>query len=540
MNSFMLFLLSVVVYIITVTIISTKALHMLQQNRYNRGYRYIKWIFRHFKENFFTIHFIYFLFLLTLLTDSLHVLLPYLFIVISVFVSYVFIDGRKKESYKLPLKYTARIKRIMVTNTIVYLLPCIFMICFYDEDYLNIYYLVLGLLLQLNYFIVILDNFINRPVEKMVGQYFLNKAKSKLNSLESMEVIGVTGSYGKTSTKNILYDILNVKYNVFKTPANYNTPFGLMITINNFLDIYNDYFIAEMGACKKGEIKELCDLVHPKYGVLTRIGLAHLETFGSEETILRTKFELIESLPSDGIGILNGDDEKQLSYHIHNDCKIRWIGIDNHKVDCYARDIELSYQGTHFKVKFKDDKELYDFETKLLGRNNIYNILAGIMLGKELGISVTDLQKAVKRVNPIEHRLSMMKYYDINIIDDAYNSNPMGCKMALEVLSMMPGKRIIVTPGMIEIGAKENQVNQEFGREIAKATDEVILIGKEKTKAIYEGLMDMKYDKDKIHILNDVMDAFLLMRQLSDKETYVLLENDLPDSFNEKIRSDKK
>jgi len=540
MNSFMLFLLSVVVYIITVTIISTKALHMLQQNRYNRGYRYIKWIFRHFKENFFTIHFIYFLFLLTLLTDSLHVLLPYLFIVISVFVSYVFIDGRKKESYKLPLKYTARIKRIMVTNTIVYLLPCIFMICFYDEDYLNIYYLVLGLLLQLNYFIVMLDNFINRPVEKMVGQYFLNKAKSKLNSLESMEVIGVTGSYGKTSTKNILYDILNVKYNVFKTPANYNTPFGLMITINNFLDIYNDYFIAEMGACKKGEIKELCDLVHPKYGVLTRIGLAHLETFGSEETILRTKFELIESLPSDGIGILNGDDEKQLSYHIHNDCKIRWIGIDNHKVDCYARDIELSYQGTHFKVKFKDDKELYDFETKLLGRNNIYNILAGIMLGKELGISVTDLQKAVKRVNPIEHRLSMMKYYDINIIDDAYNSNPMGCKMALEVLSMMPGKRIIVTPGMIEIGAKENQVNQEFGREIAKATDEVILIGKEKTKAIYEGLMDMKYDKDKIHILNDVMDAFLLMRQLSDKETYVLLENDLPDSFNEKIRSDKK
>ena len=296
MNSFMLFLLSVVVYIITVTIISTKALHMLQQNRYNRGYRYIKWIFRHFKENFFTIHFIYFLFLLTLLTDSLHVLLPYLFIVISVFVSYVFIDGRKKESYKLPLKYTARIKRIMVTNTIVYLLPCIFMICFYDEDYLNIYYLVLGLLLQLNYFIVMLDNFINRPVEKMVGQYFLNKAKSKLNSLESMEVIGVTGSYGKTSTKNILYDILNVKYNVFKTPANYNTLFGLMITINNFLDIYNDYFIAEMGACKKGEIKELCDLVHPKYGVLTRIGLAHLETFGSEETILRTKFELIESL----------------------------------------------------------------------------------------------------------------------------------------------------------------------------------------------------------------------------------------------------
>ena len=152
---------------------------------------------------------------------------------------------------------------------------------------------------------------------------------------------------------------------------------------------------------------------------------------------------------------------------------------------------------------------------------------------------VKDLQKAVKMVQPIEHRLSMMKYYDLNIIDDAYNSNPMGCKMALEVLKMMPGKHIVVTPGMIEVGNREEEVNREFGREIALNTDEVILIGEEKTKAIYQGLMDNNFDKKKIHVLNDVMDAFPLMRQLQDKDTYVLLENDLPDSFNEKIRSDK-
>ncbi len=540
MNLYMLFFLSIVIYLITITIISTKALHMLQQNRYNRGYRYIKWIFKNFKENFLTLHLIYFLFLLTLLTDSLNDFLPILFIVITVFIAYVFIDNRKKESYKLPLKYTARIQRIIVTNTIIYFIPCLIMLLQFDENNLSIYYLILGILLQLNYFIILLDNFINRPIEKMVGQYFLNKAKTKLNSMDNLEVIGVTGSYGKTSTKNILYEILNIKYNVFKTPQNYNTPYGLMITINNYLDIYNDYFIAEMGACKKGEIKELCDIVHPKYGILTRIGLAHLETFGSEEIIQRTKFELIESLPSDGIGILNGDDEKQLSYSIHNSCEIKWIGIDNKKVDCYAKDIQLSYKGTKFKVKFKGIKEEYDFDTKLLGRNNIYNILAGILLGKELGIKIADLQKAVKKIAPIEHRLSMMKYYDIHIIDDAYNSNPMGCKMALEVLGLMPGKRMIVTPGMIEVGAKEEEVNREFGREIAEVTDEVILIGKEKTKAIYEGLMDKKYNKSKIHILNDVMEAFPLMRDLSEKETYVLLENDLPDSFNEKIRSDKK
>ena len=128
----------------------------------------------------------------------------------------------------------------------------------------------------------------------------------------------------------------------------------------------------------------------------------------------------------------------------------------------------------------------------------------------------------------------MLKYYDINIIDDSYNSNPMGCKMALEVLKMMPGKHLIVTPGMIEVGEKEEEVNREFGHQIATSTDEVILIGEEKTKPIYEGLLDMDYPKDKIHILNDVKEAFPLMLKLKGQDTYVLLENDLPDTFNEK------
>lgn len=535
-----IFTISLITYLIHILLISPKFLHMLQQNRYNRGYRYIKWIIKNYKDNFLNLNLIFFIFILTGFSEKLNNITPYIFIIICFFLTYISLQKRKKEQAKLPLKYTARIKRIILTQTIFYLIPIIIFFIIFNTKYLSIYYLILGLLSYFNCLILILINFMNRPLEYLVGQHFRKSAVAKLNSMTNMEVIGVTGSYGKTSTKNILYDILNVNFNVFKTPANYNTPFGLMITINEYLDQYNDYFIAEMGACKKGEIKELCDLVHPKYGIITRIGLAHLETFGSEEIIQSTKFELIESLPSDGLGILNGDDEKQLNYRIKNDCQIRWIGIDNHNVDCYAKDLELTYKGTKFKVKFKDDKKEYDFETKLLGRNNIYNILGGITLGKYLGMKIEDLQKAVKRIEPIEHRLSMTKYYDINIIDDAYNSNPMGCKMALEVLNMMPGKHIIVTPGMIEVGVKEYEVNKEFGRQIADNTDEVILIGEEKTKPIYEGLIEKNYPKDKIHILNDVMDAFPLMLKLKESSTYVLLENDLPDSFNEKIRSDKK
>lgn len=535
-----IFIITLILYLIHIYIITPRSLHMLQQNRYNRGYRYIKWIYKNYQETIISLRLLFLIFIFSLFIESLNNISPYIFLIIYIFLTYIFIKERQKENTKLPLKYTARIKRLIVTITILYLIPIIVFIINFDEDYLGLYYFILGLLSYLNYLIILLANFLNRPVEKLVGLHFEKQARTKLASMTNMEVIGITGSYGKTSTKNILYDILDYKYNVFKTPANYNTPFGLMLTINNQLDKYNDYFIAEMGACKKGEIKELCDLVHPKYGILTKIGLAHLETFGSEENIQKTKFELIESLPSDGIGILNGDDEKQRDYHIYNNCRIIWIGIDNKKVDCRAYDLELTYKGTKFKVKWKNDEKEYPFETKLLGRHNIYNILAGLALGKELGIKVSDLQKAVKHIAPIEHRLSMTKYYDINIIDDAYNSNPSGAKAALEVLKMMPGKHLIVTPGMIEVGEKEDAVNREFGREIADSVDEVILIGIEKTKPIYEGLKEKKFSDEHIYRLNNVLDAFPLMQKLKDKETYVLLENDLPDSFNEKIRSDKK
>ena len=530
-----LFIITIIIYLIYTFLISTKALHMLQQNRYNRGFRYIKWIINHAKENFFNISLIFVIFILFYISEDLIKFLPYIFIIVYIFLAYVFISERKKDITKIPLKYTDRIKRIITTNMIIHILVAIVMLLTFNEDKLPLYYFILGLINYLNLFVILLVNFINRPIEKMVEIHFRNMAVDKLKSINNMDVIGITGSYGKTSSKNILCDILNVKYNAFKTPQNYNTPYGLMISINNYLDKYNDYFIAEMGACKRGDIKELCNLVHPKYGILTKIGIAHLETFGSEENIQKAKFELIESLPSDGIGVLNGDDPKQTDYILKNNCKIIWIGIDNKRVDYAAKDIELSHKGTKFTLKVKGRDVEYPFETKLLGKANIYNILAGIALGHELGISIKDLQSAVKKVQPVEHRLCMGKYYDINLIDDAYNANPQGCAMAIEVLAKMPGKRIVVTSGMIELGSKSYEENKNLGIEIAEAKiDEVILIGKNQTEPINDGLVECGYDKKKIHILNNVMDAFPLMRKLKEGDTYVLLQSDLPDTFNEK------
>ena len=271
----------------------------------------------------------------------------------------------------------------------------------------------------------------------------------------------------------------------------------------------------------------------PKYGIITTIGEAHLESFGSKDNIMKGKFELIESLSSDGLAILNGDDEYQLKYKIKNDCRVLWIGIDNKDVDLYATNIKLSGKGTSFECVFKGDKTKYKFNTKLLGKHNVYNILAGILLGHELGLSISELQRGVNSVKTIEHRLELKKYGNINIIDDAYNSNPVGSKMAVEVLGLMDGTKIMVTPGMVELGNKQYELNFKFGEYISKVCDYVILIGKKQTKPIYDGLMQNNYDNKKIFILNDVRDAFPIMNRLASENTYVLLENDLPDLFNE-------
>lgn len=526
-------ILALISWLLYIVLRTKKALHMLQQNNYDKDGRYYRWIIRN-KSRVFELIDMFPLMLAILISFINNNLLIVDLMLIMYFI--IFIKARQKmseEATKLPFKLTSRIKRLIVTLLIIYLMPLILINNNYQISMLGNYLYFFILAGYFQYFIVLIAVKINIPIEKLVYYYYFSKAKNKLKMSSNLKVIGITGSYGKTSSKNILNDILSVKYNTLPSPKNFNTPYGLMITVNNYLDKFHDIFIAEMGAYKQGEIKELCDFVNPKYGILTKIGTAHLESFGSQETIINTKFELIESLPMDGIGILNGDDELQRNYKLKNKCKIMWVGIDNKDVDVKASNIKVSNIGTTFNITFKNDKTKYEFETKLLGYANVYNILAAVALGHELGVTIPELQKGVKRVNSIEHRLQMKKYLDINIIDDAYNSNPVGSSMALDVLNTMPGKKIIVTPGMIELGSRQEEFNKAFGNHIAKVCDEVILVGKKQTEPIYEGLMEKKYDKNKIHILNDVKEAFKLMNELKSGDTYVLLENDLPDIFNE-------
>ena len=478
------------IYIIYTT---KKSVHMLQQNLYNENNRYVKWVFKNKKQVFINLNLYGILFsILLFYSKKDEIDLFFLGVLILVYLVSLYVDrGRRKlDQNKKPLVITKRVKRLLFTITLIYAIPIVVYII--KPDLRNWVILSIAIMACLNYVIVYLANCINHPVERLIYHKFERQAKRKLKENPSLRIVGITGSYGKTSSKNILNDILNAKYNCLATPKSLNTFNGLMITINNQLSKFDDVFIAEMGAYVKGEINGLCKLVNPKYGIITSIGTAHLETFGSEQNIIDGKMELIEYLPSDGVGVLNKDDPKQKSYKIkkENHAKILWIGIDSKDVDVKAENIKCTNKGTVFDIVFKGDKKKYKFETKLLGKHNVYNILASVALGYDFGLTIKELQNGVKMVQPVEHRLELKKLGNFYQIDDAYNSNPVGAKSALDVLKMMDGKKVVVTPGMIELGKKEKELNKEFGKQIAEVADEVILVGEKRTQPIKEGLLE--------------------------------------------------
>lgn len=516
-----------------------RSLHMLQQNLYNENNRYLKWVFKNYSQFIDLDCFLPLIAIIGVLVVydvSTFALMAILcLIVISFFLGVIWRSRIKNDQNKKPLVVTARIKRLIFTISILYLIPVILMFLHInDVKFVWAMLVIITFMVYLNVFVVFVAKVINHPVERMVYHYYKSKAQSKLNSMTNLKIIGITGSYGKTSSKNILGDILNIRYNALPTPRNLNTYNGLIMTVNNYMDKFCDIFIAEMGAYVKGEIAGLCKLVKPKYGILTRIGTAHLESFGSEQNIIDGKFELIESLPKDGFAVLNGDDQKQVNYKLKNPVRTIWIGIDNPDVDVRATNIRCSSKGTTFDVVFKGDKNKYSFETKLLGDHNVYNILAGIACGREFDISIPELIQAVKGVKAVEHRLELKKLGNFYQIDDAYNSNPIGAENACKVLGMMPGVKVVVTPGMIELGDKEDFYNKRFGEQIAEVADYVVLIGEKKTKVIKEGILDKGFDKDKIIVFNDVRDAYPFIETLVGKDdVYALFENDLPDTYNE-------
>ena len=429
------------------------------------------------------------------------------------------------EKFKTPLVYTMRVKRLFATNIILFAAIATAAVLFAGRWAMPI----IGTALLLSNFIMLLANLVNTPIEKAINRHYYNDAKRIIESHKGLIVIGVTGSFGKTSTKNYLAGVLAEKYNVLVTPGNFNTLLGVIRTIREHLRPYHQVFIVEMGAKQRNDIKEICDLVHPTIGIVTAVGEMHRETFKSVENIQDTKFELINSLPADGLGVINNDSEYIKSYNgITSRCRIIKYAVDGNG-DYKATDVVYGAGGVSFTL----GNEQYN--SRLLGAGNLLNILASIAVADHLGVPVNKQKNAIARLQPVEHRLSMKVANGITVLDDAYNSNPQGAKMGLEVLKNFAvgegNKRIVITPGFVEMGARQAAANQELGRTIAGSCDYAIIVNAVNREAIKSGLEEGGLPTEKYFLADSLNHAHAQLAQILRAGDVVLYENDLPDNF---------
>ena len=449
----------------------------------------------------------------------------------------------KEMNSKKPLKFTPRVKRMTATNIatciLILVLPFILLAAMGGKANLLLFPVSswLAFCVGMQKYLIMFANKVNRPIEKGVNNHYINDAKRILKENPDLTIIGVTGSYGKTSVKFYLETLLRQKYRVLVTPESYNTPMGIVITIRKFLKPTHEIFVCEMGARYVGEIKEDCDLVHPHHGLITSIGPQHLDTFGSLENIQKTKFELADAVPDGGILFLNGDNE-----YIAEELERRKgsrplydnpVMYHSQKIGSgyYASDIAVTNHGTDFTVNAPDG-ETERFSMKLVGMHNVINVMGAIAVAHEFDIPLLELRIPVRRIQSVPHRMEMKNHGDVTIIDDAFNSNPIGSKAAVETLAIMDGMRILITPGMVELGEDEAEYNRKFGTYAAECCDRIFLVGRKHTEPIKEGILSKGFPEKHLEVFDKVEDAISRAYAVkTDQHKYILLENDLPDNY---------
>ncbi len=318
-----------------------------------------------------------------------------------------------------------------------------------------------------------------QPITVIYRTIVIESAKNRIKEVPNLKVIGITGSYGKSSTKEYLYEIIKNNFNVIKTPKNLNSEMGISQTILKDLRNEHTIFICEMGAYSKGGINFLTEIAKPEIGILTGINEQHLATFGSQKNIIDTKFELIDSLPGTGHAILNTNNSiikkelKERKFRVENIVPISDIADLKNKDGI----IEFKYKKGNFKLN-------------LLGAENVIeNMLLAIDCALILGVPIKTIEK---NANAIRDRKLFENSDHIKVIDSTYSSNPNGVITEINYLSTFKGKKILVMPCLIELGTESKRIHNEIGKVIAKNCDMAIITSNDYYADIKEGTKEFQ------------------------------------------------
>lgn len=289
----------------------------------------------------------------------------------------------------------------------------------------------------------------------------------------SIPVIGITGSNGKTTTKDLTAAVLSGKWNVLKTQANFNNEIGLPMTLLQLNKSY-DVAVVEMGMRGLGQIKLLTDIAKPTIGVITNVGETHMELLGSIENIAKAKSEMAQAIEIDGKVVLNADDEHVAKMHEVTKARPIYFGI-NHAADVKAFNVKTAGEGkTEFDAFIGEN--MAHFTLNMLGIHNVYNCLAALAVGYACGLTIEEMQKGLASFKPTAMRFEYKKVGDFNVINDAYNASPMSTKAALSNLAKVTdGRKILVMGDMFELGSVEVKAHEDIAVQAKEAGVSIIV-----------------------------------------------------------------
>ncbi|PIQ61537.1 MAG: Mur ligase [Bacteroidetes bacterium CG12_big_fil_rev_8_21_14_0_65_60_17] len=440
----------------------------------------------------------------------------------------------RRDRPKKALAWTPRMKRLAVTSVLVTLLVSTFVAAALSSHpplALLAFLLAADLLAPVA---VATALAVNVPLERRVHQGFIRQAQTRLAHRPDLGIVAITGSYGKTSTKFAIREMLSQRHPVLASPGSFNTPMGICRVVNNMLEDDHRWLVLEMGTRHSGDITALCEIARPDIAVVTSVGKAHLATMGSVEAIAREKGSLLRFLPRGGTAILNWDDKHVASMRAEEDVHYIYVSAAGHEeADIRAENVRYDACGCAFDVVFRRDR--VRIETRLLGAHNITNMLLALAVGHASGLTLRQMAPAFRRLQPVPHRLELR--HDpggLTVLDDAFNSNPVGARSAVDVLShFTSGQRIVITPGMVELGAVEEEENRAWGAYMALRVDTVVLVGADRTRPIAEGLRRAGFPDEGIVTVRTLFDARAWLTRNAKPGDTVLYENDLPDQYTE-------
>lgn len=371
-----------------------------------------------------------------------------------------------------------------------------------------------------------------QPIFVFIRNKKLAEAKEKMKIFPKLKVVAITGSYGKTSTKEFLTTILSKKFRVLSTNKHQNSEIGVANCILNDLKDKHEIFIAEVGAYNKGKVKEVCNILKPKIGVVTGVNEQHLALFGSLDNLLDGEGgrELASFLEKDGLLVVNGDNRHCLDLikKFNGKEKIYTESNKNLNAEVVTENIAVSSNHITFIAKNKKN-EMANFYVNVLGKHNVQNLLGAIVVANELGMSFSEIAEACKFIKEEQAGMTLdIGKHGLSIIDSSYSSNPDGVAADLDYLNVFENKKIVVMPCLIELGKNSNYIHEQIGKKIGKVCNLAVITTKDYFEQIKKGAMESEMKESNVLLCDKPQDIYSLITLFAKAGDAVLLEGRVP------------